>query len=112
MYSGWESRIDDPAAFKNADASGTFHFPGFGIEAAEWLLSHRQIAGIGVDTLSLDHGPSQTFDVHLAILGADRYGVENLANLGRIRPRGATAMVGLIPWQEGSGGPARVLALS
>ena len=111
MYSGWESRIDDPAAYKNADRSGTYHFPGFGIDAAEWLLARRQIAGIGVDTLSLDPGRSQTFDVHLEVLGADRYGIENLANLSRIPARGATAFVGLIPWQEGSGGPARVLAL-
>ena len=112
MYSGWETRVDNPAAYKNADAFGTYHFPGFGIEAANWLLSHRAIAGIGVDTLSLDNGPSQTFDVHLAILGADRYGIENLANLSRIPARGATAFVGLIPWEEGSGGPARVLAIS
>ena len=111
MHSGWESRIDDPAAYKNADGSGTYHFPGFGIDAAEWLLTRRQIAGIGVDTLSLDPGRSQTFDVHLEVLGADRYGIENLANLSRIPARGATAFVGLIPWQEGSGGPARVLAL-
>lgn len=110
MYSGWESRVGDPQAFRNADASGTFHFPGFGIEAADWLLSNRDIVGIGVDTLSLDHGPSQTFDVHLAILGADRYGVENLANLSRIPARRATAFVGLVPWEEGSGGPARVVA--
>lgn len=112
MYSGWESRINNPAAYKNADSSGTYHFPGFGIEAAEWLLERRRIAGIGVDTLSLDPGRSQTFDVHLEILGTDRYGIENLANLSAIRPRGATAFVGLIPWEEGSGGPARVLALS
>ena len=112
MYSGWETRVNDPDAFKNPDSSGTFHFPGFGIEAANWLLANRDIAGIGVDTLSLDNGPSQTFDVHLAILGADLYGVENLANLSRIPPRGATAFVGLIPWEDGSGGPARVLALS
>jgi kynurenine formamidase len=111
MYSGWETRVGDPQAYKNPDASGTFHFPGFGIEAVEWLLAERDIAGIGVDTLSLDHGPSQTFDVHLAVLGADRYGIENLANLNRIPAAGATGFVGLIPWEEGSGGPARVLAV-
>lgn len=110
MYSGWETRVRDPEAFKNADGSGTYHFPGFGIDAAEWLLSKRDIVGLGVDTLSLDHGASQTFDVHVALLGADRYGVENLANLGRIPAARATAFVGLIPWEEGSGGPARVLA--
>lgn len=112
MYSGWETRVGDPDAFKNADGSGTYHFPGFGLDAVEWLLARRDIAGIGVDTLSLDPGISQTFDVHLAVLGADRYGIENLANLRRIPPRGATVFVGLIPWEEGSGGPARVLAIS
>lgn len=110
MYSGWETRVDDPAAYRNADAEGIFHFPGFGIAAAEWLLERRAIAGVGVDTLSLDVGRSQTFDVHLAVLGADRYGLENLANLSRIPPRGATAFVGVVPWEEGSGGPARVAA--
>jgi kynurenine formamidase len=44
------------------------------------------------------------------LLGADRYGIENLANLGRVPPRGAEATVGVIPWEEGSGGPCRVLA--
>jgi kynurenine formamidase len=109
-YSGWESRVNDPDAFKNADANGVYHFPGFGIEAVEWLLANRRITGIGVDTMSLDIGPSTTFDVHLALLGADRYGLENLANLKRIPPRGAEAFVGVIPWEEGSGGPCRVVA--
>jgi kynurenine formamidase len=110
MYSGWESRIDDPAAFRNADGSGVLHFPGFGKPAVDWLLARRRISGIGVDTLSLDHGPSTTFGAHLTILGADKYGIENLANLSRIPPRGAIAYVGLVPWEEGSGGPCRVIA--
>jgi kynurenine formamidase len=110
MHSGWESRVDDPEAFRNPDASGVLHFPGFGKAALDWLLDRRRIAAIGVDTLSLDPGNSTTFDVHLTLLGADKYGVENLANLKRIPPRGATAYVGLVPWEEGSGGPCRVIA--
>ncbi|MGH2749506.1 MAG: cyclase family protein [Actinomycetota bacterium] len=110
MYSGWEERLPDGDAYKNADSSGTYHFPGFGIEAVEWLLERRSVRAIGVDTLSLDHGASTTFDVHVTWLGADRYGVENLANLGKLRPRGATAFVGVVPWQDGSGGPCRIIA--
>jgi kynurenine formamidase len=110
MYSGWETRVGDPAAFRNADASGVFHFPGFGKSAVDWLLTRRRITAIGVDTLSLDHGPSTSFDVHVTLLGADKYGVEALANLKKIPPRGATAYVGLVPWEEGSGGPCRVIA--
>jgi kynurenine formamidase len=85
-------------------------FPGFGNDAVEWLIERRRIRGIGVDTMSLDHGSSTTFDVHLTVLGADRYGVENLRNLKQLPPRGATILLGLIPWDRGSGGPCRAFA--
>ncbi len=110
MYSGWESRVNDPEAYRNLGPDGLFHFPGFGIDAVEWLLGNRDITCIGVDTLSLDNGPSQTFAVHTTLLGADRYGLENLANLSTIPSRGPEAVVGLVPWEEGSGGPCRVIA--
>jgi kynurenine formamidase len=110
MDSGWAAKVGDPDAYRNPDASGTLHFPGFGAEACEWLLERRRIRALGVDTLSTDPGISTTFDVHLILAGADRYGLENLANLDRIPKRGATIMVGLIPYQEGSGGQARIFA--
>jgi kynurenine formamidase len=110
MYSGWEARAGSVTAYRNADASGTLRFPGFGVPAVEWLLAERRINGIGVDTMSLDHGSSAMFEVHQTLLKADRYGIENLKNLSTIPARGARAFVGLIPWREGSGGPARIMA--
>jgi kynurenine formamidase len=110
MYSGWGAKVGDPDAYRGTDAAGVLHFPGFSPEATEWLLRHRRIRSLGVDTLSIDPGNSSTFDTHLILTGADRYGVENLANLHRIPKAGATIFVGLIPYQEGSGGQARVLA--
>jgi kynurenine formamidase len=110
MYSGWEARAGSVEAYRNMDAGGTMRFPGFGKEAVDWLLERRDIRGIGVDTMSLDNGSSATFDVHLTVLGADRYGVENLRNLKQLPARGATLVLGLIPWREGSGGPCRAFA--
>jgi kynurenine formamidase len=110
MDSGWGSRIGDPAAYRGADAAGTLHFPGFGADTCQWLLERRRIRSLGVDTLSIDPGVSTTFDTHLLLTGADRYGLENLAHLDRIPPTGTTIVVGLIPFEEGSGGPARVFA--
>jgi kynurenine formamidase len=111
MDSGWAAKIGDVTAYRGAPLpEETLHFPGFGAEATEWLLRHRRIRALGVDTLSIDPGISEEFETHLTLLGADRYGVENLKNLDRIPRRGATIMVGLIPYEEGSGGQARVFA--
>jgi kynurenine formamidase len=110
MDSGWAAKVGDEAAFKGGPA-GDYHFPGFGADAIEFLLERRKAAAIGVDTLSLDPGNSTTFPVHVNWLNADNFGLENLANLDRLPPHGATAIVGVIPWQDGSGGPARVLAM-
>jgi kynurenine formamidase len=108
--SGWAEKVDDPAAFKGGPAFPDYNFPGWSEEAAMWLAEKRDVTAIGIDTLSLDPGNSATFPVHVNFLATDRYGIENLAGLDRIPPKGATAYVGLIPWEEGSGGPCRVIA--
>lgn len=110
MYSGWEQYVGDQDEYRGTDPDGVYHFPGFGLDAVDFLISERQIQGIAVDTLSLDIGASATFDVHYRLLGADLWGLENVANLGQLRPKGATIVAGVIPWEEGSGGPCRVLA--
>jgi kynurenine formamidase len=111
MNSGWQYKVADGDVFRGGTGFPDLNFPGFSADATDWLLSRRNVVGIGVDTLSLDPGNSTTFDVHVSFLGSGRYGIENLANLDHIPPRGARAFVGPIPWEEGSGSPCRVLAL-
>ena len=110
MDSGWAAKVDDPLEFKGGDAFPNYHFPGFSLDAAMWLADRRDVTGIGVDTISLDPGNSTTFPVHVNFLATDRYGLEGMNNLDKIPPKGAVAYVGLIPWEEGSGGPCRVIA--
>jgi len=86
---GWEQFWSDPEAYRNPDASGVIRFPTFSQQAAEMLLE-KKIAGIGIDTLSPD-GP-EAFPVHLAVLGAGKYILENLAYLDRLPPKGAFAI--------------------
>lgn len=113
LYSGWDTRWNDVAMFRNADADGVMHFPGFSPEAATFLMEQRDIHGIGVDTLSLDPGISSTFDVHLTVLGAGKYGLEGVANLAAIKDRpGTMVFVGIPRWEQGSGGPCRILAVA
>jgi kynurenine formamidase len=111
MHSGWEQWVNDEASYRRADSTGTMHFPGFHPEAAQMLVEERNILGIGVDTLSLDYGRSTDFKTHLTILGANKWGLENVANLARIPPRGATVFVGAPKLANGSGGPLRLIAV-
>ncbi|HSK15588.1 MAG TPA: cyclase family protein [Gaiellaceae bacterium] len=110
MDSGWAAKVNDPIAFKGGAAFPNYNFPGFSGEAAMWLADKRDVAAVGVDTISLDPGNSTTFPVHINFLATDRFGLEGLAGLHKAPPRGALAYIGLIPWEEGSGGPCRVIA--
>ncbi|GAA2481111.1 cyclase family protein [Winogradskya humida] len=111
MYSGWGVKAGSTDAYRGTDARGVLHFPGFSADACEWLLEKRHIRSLGVDTLSIDPGDSEEFPVHVTLTGADRYGLENLANLSSIPRHGATIMVGLLPFEQGSGGQARIFAM-
>lgn len=110
MNSGWSEKVNTPE-FRNADANGVLHFPGFHIEAAQFLLEERQVNGIAVDTLSLDYGPSPDFAVHYLWLPSNRWGMEAVANLNDIPPRGTTLIVGGPKVIGATGGPSRLIAL-
>jgi kynurenine formamidase len=112
LHTGWDKRSGSARRYRNPDGAGVMHFPGFSADACEWLLAKRGIRCLGVDTLSLDPGQSADYPVHFALLGADRYGIENLRDLDTLPAHGATLLVGVTPWEQGSGGPARVLGLT
>ena len=111
MHSGWETRLVEPARYFNADAAGALHFPGVHPDTATLLVGERDIVGLGVDTLSLDFGAATSFDTHLAVLGAGKYGLENVAGLAAVPPSGATIVVGGPKHEGASGGPTRAFAL-
>ena len=113
MKTGWgAARWDDHGAYINGGL-----FPGFSIEAVRFLIEERHVAAIAVDTASLDVGTSTTFPVHCAILGSDRYQIENMkldevpAGLGSIfislplkvkhGPEAETRVMAIVPAQPG-----------
>lgn len=111
LNSGWDAKAGDARAFLGLDSSKVLHFPGFSKEACEFLLAERQIAGLAVDTLSLDFGASKEFAVHKLCLGAGKWGLECVANLSKLPPAGATVFLGVPLVVGASGGPTRVLAV-
>lgn len=110
MYTGWETRAHGPE-FLNADDGGTMHFPGLTPEVGRFLAEERDVIGVGVDTISLDFGPSTDFRAHYEILSRNKWGLECLANLAEAPPAGALLFVGAPKVLGASGGPCRVLAL-
>lgn len=113
MHSGWgRLAVEDPARFIGRDVDGGLHFPGVAPEAAEWLLKERRVAGLAVDTLSLDNGPSRDFKTHHLWLPTGRWGLENVANLDRAPAAGATLVVGLPKVKDATGAPVRLFALA
>lgn len=111
---GWDARAHDQAEFLNADQNGP-HTPGVSIECARWLAEQAPIIGMGVETVGTDAGAAHGFDTpfpcHSFLLGANRYGLTQLANLASLPPTGAVLLAGPLPIETGSGSPARVLAL-
>lgn len=110
LNTGWHKRFDEPERYINMDEDEIMHFPGFGPDSAR-LLVERDVAGIGIDTLSLDHGPSKTFATHMVMLQAEKYQIENLANLDALPATGASVIVGVLPVHGGSQAQARVIGL-
>jgi kynurenine formamidase len=110
MNSGWAKHLGSPR-FTGKDDQGALHFPGFHPEATDWLMKERRVRGIAVDTLSLDYGASKDFKTHYAWLPTGRWGLECVASLDRVPPRGATLVVGAPKIRGATGGPTRVLAL-
>ena len=114
LRTGWASRWGNKKAYLGDDTPGDasrLHFPSFGKEAAEYLVHKRKIAGLGVDTASIDNGPSTEFFVHRVAAEANVFGLENLTNISLLPPTGATIVALPMKIARGSGGPVRIIAL-
>jgi kynurenine formamidase len=111
---GWDARAHDQKDFLNANETGP-HTPGFDIECARWLAEDAPIVGVGVETVGTDAGAAHSFEpsfpCHSFMLGAGKYGITQLANVGKLPVTGTVLIVAPLKIVRGSGSPCRVLAL-
>jgi len=108
---GWAAHWDSMKDYRNADSKGVMHFPGFAVETAKFLVQARKIAGLGIDTLSVDYGPSKDFPVHHFTAKNNVYHLENVGSLEQAPEAGAIVVVAPAKLEGGSGGPVRIFAL-
>ncbi len=114
LRTGWSRRFADRQAYLGDDTPGEaskLRFPGYGVEAARLLVAERQVAALGIDTASIDYGPSQDFAVHQLVNGSNLPAFENVANLEALPERGAWVVALPMKIRGGSGGPLRIIAL-
>lgn len=67
-------------------------FPGFSEEAAK-LLVKRKVKGVGIDTTGIDPWNVERGLAHIVFLKEGIWLVENLANLGKLPPKGSYVYV-------------------
>jgi kynurenine formamidase len=75
------------------------------------LVHERRVAALGLDSPSLDYGPSTDFVVHRLAAAANVAGFENLANLDALPATGAWLVALPMKIGGGSGAPLRAVAL-
>jgi kynurenine formamidase len=104
FYTGWDRYWNEPDKYHN-----NYKFPTIDAGCSAVLLE-RDIAGIGIDTLSPDR-PSEGFPMHKAILGKGKYIVENIANCHLLPPVGSYSLALPIKTVGGTEAPIRLIAL-
>jgi kynurenine formamidase len=114
MRTDWSKRWPDDAKLANKDAAGVFHYPGWSKEVLQLLYEKRGIAASGHETTDTDPGSATSKDdysLESYILGLNHYQIELLANLDQVPEAGAVVWVAFPKVLDGSGFPARVIAV-
>ena len=111
-HTGWDSRWSSATSYRNSDAVGTMHFPGYSAEAARFLVEGRNIIGLGTDTLRIDGGTSKDLPVSRYASSHSIYQLENVANLAQAPESGGTLIVAPSKVEGRSGAPVRLLAMA
>jgi len=114
MRTDWAKRWPDNKALANVDAKGVFHYPGWSMPVLKLLYEERGITASGHETTDTDPGLQTTKDdysLESYILGTNHYQIELLANLDQVPEAGALIFVTFPKVMDGSGFPARVIAV-
>jgi kynurenine formamidase len=116
IRTGFSSRWPDAVRYlgtaaRGAEGAAQLHFPGLHPDAAKWLIAERRIKAIGIDTASIDYGPSTLFETHRLLYERDIPAFENLTSLDRLPERGAYIVALPMKIRGGSGAPLRAIAI-
>ena len=98
------------SAKTGVEAIPELHFPGVDPVTTQWLVDKRNIKALGLDTPSIDYGQSKDFKTHQILLGKNKPGFENVANLDKLPATGIYVVALPMKIGKGSGAPLRIIA--
>lgn len=108
----WPNRVKYMGTKKRGEQGvAELHFPGLDPYTAKWLTKKRKVKAIGIDTPSIDYGPSKNFQSHVNLFKSNIPAFENLANLGKLPIKNFYVIALPMKIRGGSGGPLRIVAI-
>ena len=115
LYTGWAKRWPDMNALSNFDEAGGENFPGWSLEALQYIYETRSAAANGHETLDTDASALAAAAGDLAceryVLSKGKLQVEVLCNLDQVPPAGAIAFAVCPPIEGATGLPVRMWAI-
>lgn len=87
------------------------HFPGLHPAAASWMCTARRIKAVGIDTPSIDFGPSRDFGAHVHLFEHNTPALENVASMRDLPPKAFSVVALPMKIAGGTGAPCRVIAM-
>ena len=116
LRTGWSERWPDMDAISNVDENGGEHFPGWSMEALQYIYEVRNAAANGHETLDTDASALAEKAGDLAceryLLGKGKLQVEVMCNLDQVPPAGAIVFVAFLPIEGATGLPVRMWAIA
>lgn len=112
VLSGWGKKWPNYEKYFGTSSKNDslYQFPSIDANASQWLVDNRKIRAIGIDTASIDSGPSKSWPSHQILYARNIFGLENVANIDKLPAKGATIYVMPMKLKGGSGAPARIFA--
>lgn len=107
MRTDWSKRED----IDNLDENGVKHFPGWGLDALEFLAKERKVTAIGHEPADTDAGVSVGFKGEYYILEQNCYQIELMCHLDQVPAVGSLIFCGFPKAKDSPGFTARCIAL-
>ena len=108
--SDWSNRED----INNYDAEGDRHYPGWSMEALQYIIETRKVAAIGHETSDTDsarNAKEKGFLCETYVLEKDIYQIELMNNLSEVPAVGSLIFCGFPKAKNASGFTARCIAI-